>query len=119
MFFHLSTVTFVLCALRRCLYTFESAKDYVYDVQWSPIHPSLFVSGDGTGFVDFWDLNKDTEVPIHHVNVLGMPYLASLLRQTITGAVAFASLGCPQAHALNSFLSCTGPLLTVPFTCDM
>jgi hypothetical protein len=31
----------------RPLFTFEVAKDYVYDVQWSPLHPSLFVMGDG------------------------------------------------------------------------
>jgi len=46
------------------LYSFEEAGDYVYDVQWSPTHPSLFASADGTGTVSFWNLNKDTEVPV-------------------------------------------------------
>jgi len=53
----------------RPLYTFESAKDYVYDVQWSPVHPALFASGDGTGKIDLWNINHDTEVPLHTVNI--------------------------------------------------
>ena len=24
------------------IYTFESSQEYVYDVQWSPVHPSVF-----------------------------------------------------------------------------
>lgn len=51
------------------LYTMESARDYVYDVQWSPTHPSLFVAGDGTGGLDFWDLSRDTEVPVHRAQL--------------------------------------------------
>jgi dynein intermediate chain, cytosolic len=38
----------------------------VYDVQWSPIHPSIFASCDGDGFIDIWDINKDKESPIVH-----------------------------------------------------
>jgi hypothetical protein len=34
----------------------------VYDVAWSPIHPALFAAVDGTGRLDLWNLNKDTEV---------------------------------------------------------
>jgi len=55
--------------LSRPLITFESAKDYIYDVQWSPVHPALFASGDGLGNIDVWNINTDTEVPIHTVNV--------------------------------------------------
>lgn len=44
--------------------TFESSQEYVYDVQWSPVHPSLFASVDGDGFIDVWDINKDVEAPI-------------------------------------------------------
>jgi len=36
----------------------------VYDVQWSPIHPALFAAVDGTGRLDLWNLNNDTEVQI-------------------------------------------------------
>lgn len=38
----------------------------MYDVQWSPVHPSVFAQVDGDGFVDIWDINKDTESPIAH-----------------------------------------------------
>lgn len=44
------------------LYSFEDNGDYVYDVAWSPIHPALFATVDGTGRLDLWNLNKDTEV---------------------------------------------------------
>ena len=43
--------------------SFESNGDYVYDVAWSPIHPSLFACVDGAGRLDLWNLNKDFEVP--------------------------------------------------------
>lgn len=44
--------------------SFESSQEYVYDVQWSPVHPSVFASCDGDGFIDIWDINKDSESPI-------------------------------------------------------
>ena len=44
------------------LYSFEDNGDYVYDVAWSPIHPAMFACVDGTGRLDLWNLNKDTEV---------------------------------------------------------
>ena len=44
------------------LYSFEDNGDYVYDAAWSPIHPALFAAVDGTGRLDLWNLNKDTEV---------------------------------------------------------
>jgi len=53
--------------------TFESSKDYVYDVQWSPVHPALFASCDGTGRIDLWDLSVDTEVPVHTVHLGAAP----------------------------------------------
>ena len=30
------------------------------------MHPSIFASCDGDGYVDVWDLNRDTEAPIAH-----------------------------------------------------
>lgn len=53
--------------LERPIYTFDYYKDYIYDVKWSPSNPALFVSADGTGNVEFWDLNKTTEKPVHTV----------------------------------------------------
>lgn len=57
------------------LYSFEDYGDYVYDVSWSPIHPSLFATVDGTGRLDMWNLNNDTEAPTTSVVVDGCPAL--------------------------------------------
>ncbi|KAJ1916302.1 hypothetical protein H4219_003871 [Mycoemilia scoparia] len=49
------------------LYSFDSFDDYVYDVKWSPTHPAVFGTVDGSGKFGFWNLNSDTEVPTHSV----------------------------------------------------
>lgn len=59
----------------RPLYSFEDNGDYVYDVAWSPAHPALFATVDGTGRLDLWDLNQDTEVPTASAMVEGAPAL--------------------------------------------
>lgn len=59
----------------RPLYSFEDNGDYVYDVAWSPAHPALFATVDGTGRLDLWDLNQDTEVPTASAVVEGAPAL--------------------------------------------
>ncbi|KAK5584153.1 hypothetical protein RB653_005760 [Dictyostelium firmibasis] len=46
------------------LYSFEDYVDYVYDARWSPVHPSIFSTGDGSGTLSLWDLNQDLEAPI-------------------------------------------------------
>ncbi|CAG8568573.1 1319_t:CDS:10 [Paraglomus occultum] len=51
------------------IHSFEGADDYVYDVKWSPRHPALFASVDGTGKLSLWNLNIDTEVPVVGVAV--------------------------------------------------
>jgi dynein intermediate chain len=51
------------------LITFDLNDDYVYDAKWHPINPSLFTTVDGTGKLDFWDLNKDIEVPLFRYDV--------------------------------------------------
>lgn len=48
------------------LYTFESARDYVFDAQWSPNNPALFAMGDGGGRIDLWNVGRDSEAPIYH-----------------------------------------------------
>lgn len=53
------------------IYTFESSQEYIYDVKWSPVHPSIFASVDGDGYVDLWDINKDVEAPIARKKVNG------------------------------------------------
>lgn len=45
------------------------------DVAWSPINPALFAGVDGSGRLDLWNLNQDTEVPVASVVVEGAPAL--------------------------------------------
>lgn len=59
----------------RPLYSFEDNGDYVYDVAWSPQHPALFAAVDGTGRLDLWNLNSDTEVASASVVAEGSPAL--------------------------------------------
>uniref|UniRef100_A0A671R1A6 Dynein cytoplasmic 1 intermediate chain 1 n=1 Tax=Sinocyclocheilus anshuiensis TaxID=1608454 RepID=A0A671R1A6_9TELE len=73
---------FHLCFLMLCppqqnkpLYSFEDNADYVYDVMWSTVHPSLFAAVDGMGRLDLWNLNNDTEVPTASVTIEGAPAL--------------------------------------------
>jgi len=46
------------------LFSFQSSQEYIYDVQWSPTHPSIFASCDAEGYVDIWNINKDREAPV-------------------------------------------------------
>lgn len=46
------------------LFSFDSNEDYIYDCKWHPTNPSLFACCDGSGKLDFWDLNKDVECPV-------------------------------------------------------
>jgi len=51
------------------LFTFDNNDDYVYDAKFHPNNPSLFSCVDGMGKLDFWDLNKDLEVPVCRYDV--------------------------------------------------
>ena len=53
----------------REIATFGSSREYVYDVQWSPLHPGLFCYVDGAGMLHLWNINRDTEEPIVRVQV--------------------------------------------------
>ncbi|CBQ69023.1 related to Dynein intermediate chain 1, cytosolic [Sporisorium reilianum SRZ2] len=44
--------------------SFEESNDYIYDVGWSPTHPAVFAQVDGTGRLDVFNLNVDTERPV-------------------------------------------------------
>ena len=57
------------------MYSFEDNSDYVMDVAWSPINPALFAGVDGSGRLDLWNLNQDTEVPAASIVVDGAPAL--------------------------------------------
>ena len=45
------------------LLSFNQSKDYVYSAKWHPINPYIFATGDGSGYIDLWDLNRDMEIP--------------------------------------------------------
>ncbi|PVU93570.1 hypothetical protein BB561_003171 [Smittium simulii] len=46
------------------VHTIDAFDDYVYDAKWSPSHPSLLATADGTGNMSIFDLNKDTQMPV-------------------------------------------------------
>ena len=46
--------------------TLENSDNYVYCCKWSPTHPSILATGDGDGYLDIMDLNKDIESPKVH-----------------------------------------------------
>lgn len=46
------------------LYTFQDSNDYVFDVKWNPVHPSIFGCVDGSGVFDLYNLNREFEVPV-------------------------------------------------------
>ena len=48
---------------------FRSARDYVYDVRWSPVHPGTFAYVDGGGWLHLWDVNSDMEEPVVKMQV--------------------------------------------------
>jgi dynein intermediate chain len=49
--------------------TFDANDDYIYDCGFHPTNPSLFACVDGSGKLDFWDLNKDIECPVYRHDV--------------------------------------------------
>ncbi|KAH7724191.1 cytoplasmic dynein intermediate chain 1 [Aphelenchoides avenae] len=44
-------------------------RHYVTDVQWSPVHPAVFISTDIDGMLNLWNLNVDTETPVSSIQV--------------------------------------------------
>eukprot|EP01027_Heterolobosea_sp_BB2_P024059 GEZU01036211.1.p1 GENE.GEZU01036211.1~~GEZU01036211.1.p1 ORF type:complete len:655 (+),score=146.92 GEZU01036211.1:67-2031(+) len=48
----------------RPIFSFEEYEEYVYDVKWSPVHPALFATVDGTGRLLLWNINENCEVPV-------------------------------------------------------
>ncbi|KAJ1822393.1 hypothetical protein GGH91_001933 [Coemansia sp. RSA 2671] len=51
----------------RPLHVFDAFEDYVYDARWSPVHPAVFASADGTGRLALWNLNQDMELPVQWI----------------------------------------------------
>ena len=48
------------------LITLENSNNYVYCSKWSPTNASVLATGDGNGYLDIMDLNKDIETPRVH-----------------------------------------------------
>jgi WD40 repeat protein len=48
---------------------FREMQDYVYDVAWSPVHPSVFAAADGSGRITVFDLNFDFESPKGSISI--------------------------------------------------
>lgn len=46
------------------LLSFEESGDYVMDVKWHPVNPSIFALVDATGQIHLYDLLYDTERPL-------------------------------------------------------
>ena len=51
---------------------FDQSNDYIYSCKWHPINPSVFVTGDGSGYIDYWDLNRDRENQVFRYEI-GVP----------------------------------------------
>lgn len=87
--------------INKALYTFESARDYVFDVQWSTVHPSVFASGDGTGKVDAWNLALDTDVPNYSVQVEKDKGAVSKLRWSGDGTNLAVGMSTGAVHLFD------------------
>ena len=42
-------------------YVMNELESEIYDIKWSPVHPSVFATSDGKGNIDMWDLSKRTD----------------------------------------------------------
>ncbi|SNX87035.1 related to Dynein intermediate chain 1, cytosolic [Melanopsichium pennsylvanicum] len=83
---------------------FEESNDYIYDIRWSPTHPSVFAQVDGTGRLDVYNLNIDTERPIASGFPTTTPASSSFLSnlQQQNGMDAFeGGMGFGFGKALN------------------
>jgi len=85
----------------RALYTFECARDYVFDVQWSPVHPAVFASGDGTGKLDVWNLTNDTDVPIYSIQVEKDKGAISKIKWSPDGTILAVGMSTGAVHVFD------------------
>jgi len=83
----------------RPLLSLEDNSDYVYDVRWSPIHPAVFASVDGTGRIDVWNLNGDTEVPAASIVIDAVqPQALNKCRWNAAGNIVAAGDAAGRVH---------------------
>ncbi|KNC46480.1 Dync1i1 protein, partial [Thecamonas trahens ATCC 50062] len=83
------------------IYSFEDAHDYIYDVQWSPAHPALFATGDGGGFLDIWNLNANSEVPLVKAQLPTPGASISQLRWSADGTRIIAGDSLGSVHLFD------------------
>lgn len=103
----------------RLLYTFESAKDYVFDAQWSPAQPAVFATGDGTGKLDVWNLNTDTDVPAYSIPVEKDKGAISRLKWSEDGKYIVAGMSLGSMYLLEvmgDLAECTAEEATAFYT---
>lgn len=78
----------------REVLSFEESNDYIYDVKWSPTHPAVFAQVDGTGKLEVFNLNIDTERPVASVS----PTTTATQQQNVVdGAAAVVAEGAGRA----------------------
>jgi dynein intermediate chain len=94
------------------LFSFQSAGDYVHDVQWSPCNPAVFATGDGQGNLDLWDINHETDVPLFRAHITGNAFGGDTTRKS---ARAITKLRWAPSGALLA-ASCADGTLHV-FSC--
>ena len=46
-------------------YMMTELEGEIYDMKWSPVHPSVFATSDGKGNIDLWDLSRRTDTYIY------------------------------------------------------
>jgi WD40 repeat protein len=94
----------------------------VYDVAWSPIHPSVFACVDGAGRLDLWNLNKNFETPSAFIEVDNRTRALNKLKWSRKGTeIAVGddhgeisiyelneSFACPQQHQSSSTTAANG-----------
>jgi dynein intermediate chain len=84
---------------------FTPSYDYVCDVQWSPVHPAVFVTVTSGGRISLWNLAKSSTEPVDALNIAtDMEELSAAVSGVSVGgargAEASAAAGA-GARALN------------------
>ena len=80
---------------------FTPSYDYVCDVQWSPVHPAVFVTVTSGGRISLWNLAKSSTEPVDAINVVNDT--EDTPNNTTATAGTSSSAHAPHAalHALN------------------
>lgn len=84
---------------KQSLKTFENFEDFVYDVAWNPVNPSLFATVNNEGYLDIFDLTRDLELPIAHEKVSNYAQNKTMWNQNGSAIVSGDSSG-----ALNMYI---------------